>query len=77
LLGTIDKHEFPRVRIVFGLNDETGARGIVAQILPFLTIAFVIAQNVIEKTALPDRMSIRSMLDRFSQLLFQGANPST
>src|SRR5205085_2142800 len=50
----IDRHDFTLVRPVFGLLNQAGAHGVLPNVIPFLTHAFVVPQHVIEKPLLPD-----------------------
>ena len=59
-LRTIDVHDFALVRpIVSGCN-KPGSDRVVTDVLPFLPVAFVAAQNVVETTLLPHLRTLSS-----------------
>ena len=56
-LRAIDWNDFALVGPVFGALDQAGVQSIFADVIPFLTHAFIAAEQVIEKTFLPDLSS--------------------
>ena len=52
-LRAIDHHDFPMVWPVIGSFYQTGPNRIVANVIPFLRVTFVAAQNVIKESRLP------------------------
>jgi hypothetical protein len=55
LSDTIDHHDFSGVRPVVHVQNKTGPDRILADVIPFLAVRFVVSQNVIVKAGLPKR----------------------
>ena len=55
-LHAIDVDDFARVRPIFRPGDEFGALGILANVIPFRTVRYVIPEQTIEKSRLPKRL---------------------
>jgi hypothetical protein len=72
----INNCDLARVRPGICALHELGSNGILTDVIPFLRIAFCTSQNVIEKAALPDRVSWIVMLDGFADNTFQRADPT-
>ena len=76
-LYAIDSDNFSSIRPSIGICYETSAHWIVAHVIPFLGVALVTAQHVIEESTLPDRPSDLTANDLFLQALLQHAEPSS
>jgi hypothetical protein len=62
----------PRVRVANQLCPDRA----VTDIFPLLPVTFIRAQNVIKKTALPDRIRIVLASDAFREHLLQQTHPA-
>jgi hypothetical protein len=73
----INNCDFARVRPGICAFDKPSSNWILADVIPFLRIAFCTPQNVIEKAALPDRVTRIVALDGFADNAFQRADPTS
>jgi hypothetical protein len=72
----INNCDFASVRPGICAFHKPGSNWILADVIPFLRIAFCTSQNVIEKAALPDRVTRIVALDGFADNAFQRADPN-
>ena len=75
-LCAIDEHDLPGIRPVIGFRYQTSANRILPDVIPFVCVAFIIAENMIEKAALPDRQRA-CWRNLFRKSLFQHSNPTS
>ena len=73
-LCVIDEHDLSGVWPVLRIGYQTSANRILSDVNPFLTVAFITAQKVIEKAALPDRRCA-CWHNMFRESLFQPSYP--
>jgi hypothetical protein len=76
-LVMINNCDFARVRPGICAFDKPSSNWILADVIPFLRIAFCTSQNVIEKAALPGRFTRIVALDGFADNAFQRADPTS
>ena len=72
----IDVNDFALVRPIFPAVNQACTNWISADIFPFLRVAFIVAQHVIEESFLPNLCVLSRPTRRFGQRLFQHSNPS-
>src|SRR5215510_8038041 len=73
-LCPIDEHDLSSIRPFQRIADQSSTDGIILNIIPFVSVAFIVAENMIKKAALPDR---RASWERkmFRESLFQYSYP--
>ena len=73
-LCAIDEHDLAGIRPVIGFRYQPSAKRILPNVIPFLSVAFITAQKMIEKAALPDRQRA-CWHNMFRDSLFQPSYP--
>ena len=53
--GAVDANDFARVRPIFGASDDSCSHRVLKDVIPFVSVALVAAQEMIVKTWLPER----------------------
>src|SRR4029077_2981307 len=69
----IDEHDLPGILPIIGFRYQPSANGILPDVIPFVSVAFIVAEDIIEKAALPDRRGLWRNL--FRESLFQHSYP--
>ncbi len=75
-LRTVDVNDLSLVRPIFRATHQACAHRVFAHIFPFLRVAFVSAQHVIEESFLPNLYVSSRQHNRFAQRLLGHSNPS-
>ncbi len=73
---TVDIDDLALIRPIFPAVNQACTNWISADIFPFLRVAFIVAQHVIEESFLPNLCVLSRPTRRFGQRLFQHSNPS-
>ena len=74
---TIDPDYFAGVGPIVCVRHQAGADWIIAHVIPFLRVALVTSQNMIEASAFPDWVSAPSAHNALRKTLFQKPNPTS
>jgi hypothetical protein len=72
----IDSDYLTGVGPIVGVRYEPGADRVIAHVIPFLRVALVIPQDMIEARALPDWLGAWAAHDALRKALFQKPNPA-
>ena len=54
-LCAIDEHDLPGISPLVWIVDQSSTDRILPNVIPFVSVAFIVAEDMIEKAALPDR----------------------
>jgi hypothetical protein len=75
--GAIDEYDLTLTGPIVRATHQTRAYGIFINVIPFLLVALVAAQHVIEKTFLPDLAGWSRKFERLGECLFQCSDPAS
>src|SRR6516162_2208974 len=73
-LCPIDEHDLSGIGPLLRIADQSSTDGIVLNVIPFVSVAFIIAKNMIKKAALPDQRGFWQR-DMIREGLFQHSYP--
>src|SRR5205823_6574642 len=76
-LRPVDYDDLSGILPVVCVSDQSRANWILPDVIPFLRVAFIAAQKMIEKPPLPDWRFRSWMLDLLCEVLFQHADPAS
>jgi hypothetical protein len=70
----INYHNFPGIPPLVWIVDKSSTNGVLSNVIPFVSVAFIVAENMIKKAALPDRRG-PCQRNMFCESLFQHSYP--
>src|SRR6266513_3372059 len=70
----VNYHDFPLIPPLVWIVDKSSTNGILSNVIPFVSVAFIVAENMIKKAALPDRRCTYQG-NMFRESLFQHSYP--
>src|ERR671931_632213 len=73
-LCPIDEHDLSGIGPCLRSADQPSTDGIILNVIPFVSVAFIVAKNTIKKAALPDRRGA-CQRDMLRESLFQQSYP--
>jgi hypothetical protein len=70
----VNHHNFLGIPPLVWIIDKSSTNGVLSNVIPFVSVAFIVAENMIKKAALPDRRGPYQR-NMFRESLFQDSDP--